>query len=339
MPIDVVVRAVGRYVPERVMTNQDFAAFLDTTDEWITERTGIKERHFAAPGEWNSDMALHAAKQCLERAGVAAADLDLIIVPTVTPDTPFPATANWLQGKLGNDKAWSFDLNAGCSGYIYALSVASALLEAGRNRYALVMGSERMTALTDYTKREYCVLFGDAAGCLLLEAVDSAQNPQGYGLRQFYHQSDGSLATILLQQAGGSNKPATPLTVARHEHYISMDGQAVYKAAVRLMDRSVTEVLSRAGVELSDIDWFIGHQANARILEATQRRLKVPPEKMYINIQRYGNTTSATIPLCLDELWEAGKLKPGHKVVLFTFGTGFTWGSCYLVWGSPEDSS
>jgi len=209
------------------------------------------------------------------------------------------------------------------------------LLHSGRNRYALVMGSEKMTTLADFTNREYCVLFGDAAACLLLEAVDDADNPQGYGLRQFYHQADGALAPILLQLGGGSNLPASPVTVAQHLHFISMDGQAVYKAAVRKMYDAVDEVLKLAGKQPEEIDWFIAHQANARIIEATQRRLGVPAEKVYINIQRYGNTTSATIPLCLDELVEHGKLLPGMQVVLFTFGTGFTWGSCYLVWGSP----
>lgn len=335
MAKSVVVRASGRYVPERVMTNDEFTAFLDTSDAWITERTGIKERHLAAPGQSNSDLALEAVKQCLHKAGVDAAELDLIVVATVTPDTVFPATANWLQGKLQNHKAWSFDINAGCSGYIYALSVATALLEAGRNRYALVVGSEKMTTLCDMTDREHCVLFGDGAACLLLEAVDAADNPQGYGIKQFYHQSDGSLAPILMQVAGGSNVPPSLTSVARHQHYISMDGQAVYKGAVRHMYQAVDEVLKLAGVKAEEVDWFIAHQANARIIEATQRRLKVPEEKVYINVDRFGNTTAATIPMCLDELAENGKLTPGMQVVLFTFGTGFTWGSCYLVWGSP----
>jgi 3-oxoacyl-[acyl-carrier-protein] synthase III len=317
------------------MTNDDFTAFLDTSDAWIIERTGIKERHLAAPGQANSDLALEAAKRCLEQAGVDAAEIDLIIVATVTPDTVFPATANWLQGKLKNTKAWSFDVNAGCSGFVYALSVASAVLEAGPNRYALVVGSEKMTTLCDMTNRDHCVLFGDGAACLLLEIVDDAHNPQGFGLKHFFHVSDGTLAPILVQNGGGSNMPPSFTSIAGHQHYISMDGQAVYKGAVRHMSQSVEEVLKLAGKTAAEIDWFIPHQANARIIEAVQRRLKVPEEKVYINVDRYGNTTAATIPLCLDELARQGKLTPGMQVVIFTFGAGFTWGSCYLVWGSP----
>lgn len=335
MANSVVVRASGSYAPQRVMTNDEFTAFLDTSDQWITERTGIKERHLAAPGEKCSDMALSAAQRCLAQANVDPGEVDLIICATVTPDTVFPATANWLQAKLGNSLAWSFDLNAGCSGYVYALSVAAGLLQAGRNRYALVVGAEKMSSLADMTNREHCVLFGDAAACLLLEAVDEAANPEGYGLTHFYHQSDGTLAPVLFQHAGGSNLPASFETVAKHLHYICMDGQAVYKAAVRRMSQAVEEVIGLAGKQAADVDWFIPHQANARILEATTRRLGVPMEKVYVNVDRYGNTTAATIPLCIDELSAQGKLEPGHQMVLFTFGTGFTWGSCYLVWGSP----
>jgi 3-oxoacyl-[acyl-carrier-protein] synthase III len=333
---DVVVRSTGRYLPERIVHNDEFSAFLETNDLWITERTGIKERRFAAPGEQVSDMALKAAQQCLERAGVSAEELDLIIVPTVTPDTVFPATANWLQGKLGNKAAWSFDVNAGCSGYVYALTVARSLLAVGQSRYALVVGAEKMTALCDFTDRAVCVLFGDAAAAFLLEAVDPADNPQGFGLREFYCKSDGSLAPILDQRSGGSNHPPTFATVAAHEHYIHMEGQEVYKHAVRRMSESVREVLAKAGASAEDVDWFVAHQANARIIEAVQRMLKVPMEKVYINVNRYGNTTAATIPLCVDELFVDGKLKDGDKLVLFTFGTGFTWGACYLVWGSPK---
>lgn len=330
---EVIVRSTGCYMPERVFTNQEFEAFLDTTDQWIVERTGIRERRLAAPGEQSSDMAVKAVQQCLERAGLEAEDVDVFVVATVTPDTIFPATANWLQGKLGNTHAWGFDLNAGCSGYIYSLNAAYNVLRSGQHRFALVVGAEKMSCLADMTKREHCVLFGDGAACLLLEAVDPADNPRGFGIKDFYLQSDGSLAEILMQQAGGTAKPASYMTVRNHEHFISMDGQAVFKNAVRRMYQSVMQVLEQVEVEPQDVDWFVGHQANARILRSTQQRLKVPEEKVYMNVQRYGNTTAVTIPSCLDELYEAGKLQPGHKVVLFTFGTGFTWGSTYLVWG------
>ena len=336
MPKDVLIRATGRYLPERVFTNAEFTQFIDTTDEWITERTGIRERRMAAPGETVSDMALMACRQCLERAGVEPDEVELIVCPTVTPDTVFPATANWLQGKLGNHTAWSFDLNAGCSGFIYALNVVTNILRMGQHRYALLVGAEKMTALCDMTDREHCVLFGDAAAAILLEAVDPADNPEGYGVREFYMQSDGELASILMQHAGGSSLPPTFSTVGEHRHFISMQGREVYKGAVRRMYQSVVEVLERAGVDKDEVDWFVAHQANARIIEATQKRLEVPEEKVYMNVERYGNTTAATIPLCLDELYCDGKLIPGQKVVLFTFGTGFTWGSAFLVWGGVK---
>ena len=330
---DVLVRATGRYLPERVFKNEEFSSFLETNDEWIRERTGIHERRFAAPGEQASDMALAAATQCLERGGLDPDDLDLIILATITPDTVFPATANWLQGKLGNTRAWSFDINAACSGFLYALSVATNSLRLGAAKFALVVGVERMSAILDMTKRDHCVLFGDGAACLLLEAVAPADNPQGYGVREFYTRSDGSLAKCLMQQSGGSNQPPTIESVMNHEHYISMDGRRVYRHAIRRMYESVMEILDRAKVDKEEIDWFVPHQANARIIEATQIRLEVPKEKVYINVNRYGNTTAATLPICLDELSTDGKLEAGHKVVLFTFGSGFTWGSCYLVWG------
>ena len=336
MAKDVIIRSTGRYLPERVVVNEEFEAFLDTSDEWITERTGIKERRFAAPGETTSDMALAARKQCLQRAGMDPADVELTIIPTVTGDTPFPATANWLQGKLGNKRAWSFDLNAGCSGFVYALCVTTALLRSGVAKNALLVGAEKMTAISNFTDRSHCVLFGDAAACLLLEAVDSEDNQEGYGVKEFYLKCDGSLAPILIQHAGGTNIPASYTSVAAQEHFLSMDGPLVYKHAVRHMLEAITEVLAKVEVEPKDVDWFVPHQANARILVATQERLGVEPEKGYINVQRYGNTTSASIPLCLDELAVDGKLAPGKKVVLFTFGTGLTWGSCYLVWGGSE---
>lgn len=333
MPKNVIVRATGSYLPERVFTNEEFTAFLDTSDEWITERTGIKERRFAAPGESVSDMAVSAARQCLERAGVDEADVDLIVCPTVTPDTVFPATANWVQGKLGNKKAWSFDINAGCSGFVYALNAVTSILMQGHARYALVIGAEKMSALCNMTDRDHCVLFGDAAACLLLEAVEEADNPEGYGIRDFFLKSDGELAPILMQYGGGSSIPPTIESVENRRHYIHMQGREVYKAAVRQMYASVVNVLEKAGLGKDDVDWFIAHQANARIIEATQRRLEVPEEKVYINVNRFGNTTAATIPLCLDELYSDGKLAAGQNIILFTFGTGFTWGSCYLVWG------
>lgn len=334
--MDVVVRSTGRYVPERVFTNAEFTSFLDTSDEWITERTGIKERHLAAPGETVSDMGYRASLQALERAGLEANDIDVIVVATVTGDTVFPSTANWLQAKLGNSRAWSFDVNAACSGMMYTLSLLTGLLRSGQARRALLVGAEKMSAILDFTDRSTCVLFGDGAGAMILEAVAAADNPEGYGVGEFVLGSDGNLANILYQPCGGSNQPPTYRSVSEHGHYVHMEGRDVYKNAVRRMDEIVVEVLKRQAVDPATVDWFIAHQANVRIIESVQERMGLPKERFYVNIQRYGNTTSATIPLCLDELYTDGQLKAGQRLVLFTFGAGLTWGSAYLVWGSPD---
>jgi 3-oxoacyl-[acyl-carrier-protein] synthase-3 len=333
---DVVVRGTGRYVPERVFTNSEFEAIIDTSDEWIRERTGIRERRLAAPGEKTSDMAFNAAQEALAAAGIGADELGLIIVATVTPDTVFPATANWLQGKLGNKSAWSFDLSAACGGFVYALSVATGLLRTGQMRYCLLVGAEKMSAILDFTSRETCVLFGDGAAAMILESVSPADNPNGYGVREFVLGSDGSLADILWQPDGGSTNPPTVDTLVRHGHFVHMQGREVYKHAVRRMNQVVLDVLEKVDVAPADVDWYVPHQANIRIIQSVQERLGVPMERFYVNIDRYGNTTAATIPLCIDELNEKGELRPGTKVVLFTFGAGFTWGSCYLVWGSGK---
>jgi 3-oxoacyl-[acyl-carrier-protein] synthase III len=335
MQYDVVIRSTGRYLPERVFTNDEFTAFIETSDEWITERTGIKERRMAAPGEKNSDMALAAVRQCLDRAGVDANEVDLIVLPTVTPDTVFPATANWLQGKLGNTRAWSFDVNAGCGGFIYGLAAATSILRTGLSHRALVVGSEKMTALLDFTDRSTCVLFGDGAACVLLEAVAPQDNPQRFGLMDFIVGSDGQFAEILYQPGGGTALPPNFRTVLNHEHHIKMAGREVYKHAVRRMEQCILDVLEKTGVPATEIAWFVPHQANARIIETIQQRMNLPRERFYVNIQRYGNTTSATIPLCLDEMSQDGLLKPGDKVVTFTFGTGLTWGAALLTWGHP----
>jgi 3-oxoacyl-[acyl-carrier-protein] synthase-3 len=332
---DVVIRGTGSYLPERVFSNHEFTAFLDTSDEWIVQRTGIRERRYAAPGEHNSDMAIACVQQCLDRAGVDSDEIDLIIVPTVTPDTPFPATANWVQGKLGNKRAWSFDVNAGCSGFVYGLSVADSLLRSGRSKKCLLIGSEKMSSLCDFTDRATCVLFGDAAACVLLEAVEAENNPERYGIHEFALGSEGEYAEILYQPAGGSSHPPTHKTVLEHGHFAHMTGREVYVHAVRRMEQTILDVVDKGGLKPEDIAWFVPHQANARIIETICQRMGLPPERFYLNIDRYGNTTSATIPLCLDELNVDGKLKPGDKIVMFTFGTGLTWGSCLLTWGGP----
>ncbi|MDQ3023841.1 MAG: ketoacyl-ACP synthase III [bacterium] len=335
MAFDVVIRGTGSYLPERIFTNQEFEALLDTSDEWIVQRTGIRQRRLAAPGEANSDMGLAAARQCLERCNLEPNDVDLIIVPTVTPDTPFPATANWLQGKLGNTRAWSFDINAGCSGFIYGLATATSLLSCGTAKRCLLIGSEKMSALLDFTDRSTCVLFGDGAACVLLEAVESQNNPNGYGVKLFSMGSDGLNAEILYQPAGGSSQPPTFRSVMAHDHYVHMSGREVYSHAIRRMETSILDVLERGGTSAGEIDWFVPHQANARIIETIHQRMELPAERFFVNIDKYGNTTAATIPLCIDEMDQAGLLKAGDKLVLFTFGTGLTWGSCLLTWGAP----
>jgi len=330
MEYDVVIRGTGRYVPARTLNNDDFARFLDTSDEWITTRTGIKLRHFVAPGETCSYMAEQAALRVLQRAGVEPGDLELIVVPTVTPERVFPATASILQGRIGASRAACFDLNAACCGFIYALSAATSFLRCGQYRNALVIGSEVMTTMGNYTDRNTCVLFGDAAAGVYLEAEPRSGSRRG--IRSFDLGSDGTLVEILYQLAGGSAMPATPRSALDEHHYIYMEGQEVFKRAVRAMEQTVRRALAQEGVEPHEVAWFLGHQANIRIIQATQKRLEVPEERVYINIQRYGNTTSASIPLCLDELNEEGKLKPGDGVVLFAFGAGLTWASCYLIW-------
>ena len=336
---EVVVAGTGRYLPERGVTNAELVERLkqiapDTTEEWIVEKTGVCQRHVAAPDEHTSDMAFEAAHACLHKAGVDAKDLDLIVVPTVSGDTNFPATANWLQGKLENTKAWAFDVNAGCSGFIYALSAVTALIRARQSDLVLVVGAEKMSALYDPQDRTSYPLAGDGAAALLLQSIGPEDNSKWYGIRGFYLQSDGQMADVLKQPLGGTSEPLTRENIDDPKRYLCMDGPRVYQHAIRRMVESVNGVLDKVHVQKDEVNWFVGHQANGRILEKVAAKLGVPVEKVYININKYANTTSATIPICLDELAESGQLKPGHKVVLFTFGTGFTWGACYLVWGN-----
>lgn len=330
MEFDVVIRGTGSYIPRRVFTNNDFAQILDTSDEWIRTRTGIVERRLASPGETNSLMAAHAGKLALEMASVSAEEVEVIAVPTVTPERVFPATAALVQARLGAVKAACFDLEAACSGFIYALACVTSMLRTGMFRNALVIGSEVMSAITNFTDRNQCVLFGDAASAFYLEAVPKADYSRG--VLHFHLGSDGTQVGILYQYAGGSAQPPTFESVRREEHFIHMEGQEVFKRAVRVMYETVHEVLRKANCAPSEVDWFIGHQANERILRSTRERLGVSPEKLYINIDRYGNTTAASIPLCVDELNRAGKIKRGDKIVLFAFGAGLSWASAFIIW-------
>ena len=317
------ITSLGTYVPERVFTNHDLAALgVETNDEWIRTRTGIVERHMVEPGTPTSVIATHAARACLERRGMRPNEVEAIIVATVTPDKFFPATACIVQEKLKATSAWGFDISAACSGFLYALTMGAQFIETGRHKNVLVIGADVMSSILDYTDRTTCVLFGDAAGAVLLEPATD-----GSGLLDFYHEVDGSGECLLHMPAGGSAQPPTHETVDKRLHYIRQDGQVVFKYAVRKFAEASKHLLERNGLDASKIDCFVGHQANIRIIEAAQERLGLPDSKVVKNIHKYGNTTAATIPLLWDECARDGRLQPGDLVLLVSFGAGMTWGA------------
>jgi 3-oxoacyl-[acyl-carrier-protein] synthase-3 len=299
-----------------------------TNDQWITERTGIRERHLAEPGVATSDLAVEAARMCLSRRGLAPTDIDAIIVATVTPDMFFPATACLVQEKLGATGAWGFDLSAACSGFLYALQVGAKLIESGAHQHVLVIGADVMSSIVDYTDRSTCILFGDGAGAVLLEPCTSDE----IGLIDFVHEIDGSGAPALNMPAGGSLHPTTHATIDAKQHFVHQDGGSVYKVAVRKMAELSERVLQRNDITGEEIDCFIPHQANRRIIEATADRLGMNLERVVINIDRYGNTTAATIPLAMNTALESGQLKKGSLVLLASFGGGYTVGATLLRW-------
>ncbi len=323
------IRSLGRFLPERRLTNKELERMVETTDEWIVSRTGIKERRILDPGLGNSYMALRAARECLERAEVSPTEIDAIIIATVTPDMFFPSTACLVQRDLGASKAWGFDLSAGCSGFVFALTTAAQFVESGRYSKVLVIGSDVMSSIIDYTDRNTCVLFGDAAGAALVEPCPEPD----YGIIDFIQRCDGSGEPYLHMKAGGSRKPATIETVKNREHFVYQEGRQVFKVAVTEM-ASVTEaVLQRNGLTGDDITFLIPHQANLRIIKACADRVNIPMERVVINIDRFANTTAATIPLCLyDILVEDKKVKKGDYLVLSAFGAGYTWGSILIKW-------
>ncbi len=322
------ISAVGAYVPPGVLTNADLEKLVATNDQWITERTGIRERHIVTPGTATSDLAVEAAKACLARRGLAAADLDAIIVATVTPDMMFPATACLVQEKLGAPHAWGFDLSAACSGFLYALQVGAKLIESGAHQHVLVIGADVMSSIVDYTDRSTCILFGDGAGAVLLEPCEQDE----VGLIDFVHEIDGSGASALNMPAGGSLHPTTHATLDAKQHFVHQDGGSVYKVAVRKMAELSERVLKNNDLQGSDIDTFIPHQANRRIIEATADRLGMDLARVVINIDRYGNTTAATIPLAMDTALAEGTLKKRNLVLLASFGGGYTIGATLLRW-------
>jgi 3-oxoacyl-(acyl-carrier-protein) synthase III len=319
---------IGSYVPEKILTNHDLEKMVDTSDEWITTRTGIKERHIVADDQAASDLATIAALRALEDASIGTADIDLIIVSTNSPDyMNFPATACVVQDNIGAAKAAAFDVEAGCSGFIYAVTIADQFIKTGMYKNVLVVATEIMSKITNWDDRETCVLFGDGAAAVLLSRVE-----EGLGISSSFLGADGSGGKYLLLPAGGSRKPASYETVEKKLHTIHMDGKEVFKFAVRVMGEAALKALDIAGLKPEDVDIFIPHQANIRIIDAAMKRLNLSKEKVYVNIDRFGNTSSASIPIALDELYRNGKLKKGDCILLTAFGTGLTYASMTMRW-------
>ncbi|MBU5444213.1 beta-ketoacyl-ACP synthase III [Paenibacillus sp. MSJ-34] len=321
------ILGTGKYVPDRVLKNADLEKMVDTNDEWIVSRTGMKERRIAAPDQATSDLAFHAAQAALRSAGITAEQLDLIIVATITPDMAFPSTACILQDRLGAKKAAAFDLSAACSGFIYGLATANNFIATGMYEYVLVIGADCLSRITDYTDRNTCVLFGDGAGAAVLGAV-----PEGRGFRSFELGADGSGGELLNLKGGGSRMPASIESVEGRNHYIYMAGSEVFKFAVRIMGNAAEEALKKAGMTKEDINLLIPHQANNRIIQASLSRLNLPEEKCMINLPKYANTSAASIPLALAEAAEEGRMREGDCVVLVGFGGGLTWGASVIIW-------
>jgi len=322
------IAGTGRGIPAKVMTNNDFAALgLETNDEWIVERTGIRERHIAVEGETTCSMAATAARQAMQRAGVTAGELDAIVLSTATTDRLLPSTAVDLQAELGASRAAAFDIGAACAGFIYASTVAEGLIATGVGETILVVGSERMSSIVDWTDRSTCVLFGDGAGAAVLKRARSQNIPQPKGILAAYMRSDGTLADLLYRPAGGSTIPFSETVLADRSHFVKMAGREVFKHAVRSMADATDRALDAAKLTGKDIDLLIPHQANVRIIEATAKHAGISMEKVYVNVDRYGNTSSASVPIALDEAIERGRITEGTTVMLVAFGAGFTWAS------------
>ncbi|MGN8225012.1 beta-ketoacyl-ACP synthase III [Gracilimonas sp. BCB1] len=321
------ITSVGHYLPEDRMTNKDLEKLVDTNDEWIRTRTGIEERRVLKdPDKATAFMGAEAAKEVLKNRGISAEEIDLIILATVTPDYLFPATACLVQKKIGAKNAFAFDLSAACSGFLYALSTGAMYIESGRAKKVLVIGTDKMSSILDMTDRTTCILFGDGAGAVLLE-----ESEDGTGIIDQKHYTEGDSECSLYQPAGGSRNPANEETVAKGMHYLQQDGRAVFKKATMGMADVSLEIMERNNLDPEEVAWLVPHQANLRIIDATARRMGLSNEKVMININKYGNTTAATIPLCLYD-WK-DKLNHGDNIILAAFGGGFTWGAIYLTWG------
>ena len=318
---------IGSFVPEKILTNKDLEKIVDTNDEWISERTGIKVRHIVAEGENTSDIAAKAAERALKDAGLTADDIDLIVVATATPDMLFPATACLVQNKLKAGKAAAYDLAAGCSGFMYAIVTASQFIKTGLYKHVLVIGAESLSRILDWTDRNTCVLFGDGAGAVVLGEV-----PEGYGILGSNLGADGSGGDLLCLPAGGTSRPATEETVRERLHFVHMAGNEVFKFAVKVMGEAALNALEHAKIDTSEVDWLIPHQANIRIIQSAAKRLKMPMEKVIVNVDRYGNTSSASIPIALEEAIHDGRIKSGQVITMVGFGAGLTWASAVMRW-------
>ena len=327
LAIPVGITATGQFYPERIVTNTDLATMVDTNDEWILSRTGIRTRRWVEPGVGSSDLGTEALKMALDRRGLKPGDLDAIIVATVTPDMFFPCTAALIQHKIGAGNCFGFDLNAACSSFLFALTTGAGLIAGAGLKRVAVVGCDVMTSIIDKTDRSTAILFGDGAGAVILEQVE-----EGYGILDYEHRIDGSGAPFLCMPGGGSLNPSTAETVAARMHFIHQDGKEVYKRAVRDMAEVSRLMLDRNRIQTSDLNLFVPHQANLRIMDAAAKRLELPPERMASNIGDYANTTSATLPTALHQSLEAGKVKKGDLVVFAAFGAGFTWGGTLLRW-------
>jgi 3-oxoacyl-[acyl-carrier-protein] synthase-3 len=322
----------GKYVPPKVMTNFDLSKIVNTSDEWIVQRTGIRERRIAGPKESAFTMGYAAAREALEKADILPTEVGLIICATATPEHTFPSTASLIQDALGATRAGAFDLSAGCAGFVYALSIASQIIQGGGHQVVVVIGSETLSRITNWKDRGTCILFGDGAGAVVLQASE-----QPGGVLSTLVRSDGSGGDLLVVPAGGSKLPASPETILRNLHTIQMDGGEVFRFAARVVDKATREVVEQAGLTLDDIELFIPHQANLRIIKAAARALAVDESRIFVNLEKYGNTSSASVPLALCEAVENGRLRPGDHLVLIGFGAGLAWAAATILWGPPPE--
>ena len=323
--ITAAITGVEGYLPEKILSNKDLEKIVDTTDEWITTRTGIKERRILEDGRGTSDIGVEAINKLLKKKGIDPKEIDLVICGTVTPDYPFPSTANVISDKVGMINAWSFDINAACSGFIYALATGAQFIETGKYKKVIVVGADKMSSIINYEDRTTCIIFGDGGGAVLLEP-----NYEGLGVVDSILRSDGSGRNYLLQPGGGSVSPASEETVKNKMHYVHQEGKAVFKFAVTNMADVSAEIMEKNNLTPDDVDWLGPHQANLRIIDATMRRMGLSEDKVMINIEKYGNTTAGTLPLCL---WDYEKqLKKGDNLIISSFGGGFTWGAVYVKW-------